>query len=189
MKSGSSNVLTSARWPLIDTIIAAVGKVYAIIAAFGTIWIFALMLLIVADVVGRNIFASPIIGVAEIAARSVVAIVFLLLPAAAISGQLIQADFILRLIRKKSVRIEHGLEAVFSVAGAAILGAVAVASWPDTQAALASGEFFGVQGIWTLPTFPFRLILVAGSALAALGFVLIAMREIGRVTEKGERRG
>ena len=66
------------------------------VAAVGTLWIVAIMLLIVADVVGRNFFAMPIIGVAEIAARSVVAIVFLMLPAAALNGTLIRADFLQR---------------------------------------------------------------------------------------------
>ncbi|TNF18077.1 MAG: TRAP transporter small permease subunit [Rhodobacteraceae bacterium] len=170
---------------LLDRVIRAVGAVYSVIAAFGVVWIFGLMVLIVADVAGRNLIAAPIIGVAEIAARSVVAIVFLLLPAAVIRGTLIQADFLLRLLRRRSGRLTHALEALFSLVGALILGAVAVASWPDTLVALTSNEFFGVQGIWTLPTFPFRLIVVGGAALSAFGFVLVALREITRVFGKG----
>jgi len=161
----------------LDRIVQLVSRVYAVFAALGAIWIFALMLLIVVDVVGRNIFAAPIIGVAEIAARSVVAIVFLLLPAACIGGSLIQADLLLRHMRNLSPAATAHIEAVFALAGALILSLIAVASWPDTIGSYTSGEFFGVQGIWTLPTFPFRSIVVGGSALGALGFLLVAMRD------------
>lgn len=163
---------------LLDRIIGVVGRIYSVLAAFGAAWIFALMLLIVADVVGRNILAAPIIGVAEIAARSVVAIVFLLLPAAALRGTFIQADLLLRHVRNRGPRIAHLIEGIFAGAGTAVFVAIAIASWPDTAASLASGEFFGVQGIWTLPTFPFRLIVVAGSGFAAFGFLLVALREL-----------
>jgi TRAP-type C4-dicarboxylate transport system permease small subunit len=44
-----------------------------ILAGIGTVWIFALMILIVVDVLGRNFFNSPVTGVAEVAGRSVVA--------------------------------------------------------------------------------------------------------------------
>lgn len=140
------------------------------VAAVGTIWIFAIMLLIVADVVGRNFLGSPITGVAEIAARSVVAIVFLMLPAAVLSGTLIRADFLLRLLELRSARAPHVIDMVFGVFGAVLLSLVATAAWPDTVGAWRNSEFFGVRGVWTLPTLPFRLIVVFGSAASALAF-------------------
>ena len=173
----------------LDRIVRAVGFVYSVLAALGAIWIFALMLLIVVDVAGRNFFAAPIIGVAEIAARSVVAIVFLLLPAAALNGSLIQADLLLRHVRKRTPRIGCLIEGWFALAGAAIFSVVAVASWPDTATSFGSGEFFGVQGIWTLPTFPFRLIVVGGAVLAAVGFVLVALREFATAITGETRNG
>ena len=42
-----------------------------VLAAVGTVWIFLMMLMVVADVVGRNFLNTPITGVAEFAARSV----------------------------------------------------------------------------------------------------------------------
>jgi len=152
-----------------------------IVAAVGTVWIFAVMLLIVADVVGRNFFAAPITGVAEIAARSVVAIVFLMLPAAALSGSLVRADFVLRLVEGSSERLPHLLDALFALAGAALFGLVALAAWPDTASAWRSAEFFGVRGVWTLPTLPFRLIIVFGAAASALAFAVLATESLGRL--------
>lgn len=188
-KAPDRSIIQRKEISLIANIICRVARVYSVVAAIGTVWIFALMLLIVADVVGRNFFDAPIVGVAEIAARSVVGMVFLLLPSAAISGKLIQADFLLRFIRRKAPRVECFLEAVFALAGASIFAVVALASWPDTHASLTSGEFFGVQGIWTLPTFPFRLIVVVGSALTSIGFVLTLIRDFGQIAMKGNSRG
>lgn len=144
------------------------------IAAIGTIWIFAIMLLIVADVVGRNFFAAPITGVAEIAGRSVVAIVFLMLPAAALKGALIRADFLVRLIRMGSPRTVHLLDMLFALVGAVLFGLVVFAAWPDTHEAWVSSEFFGVRGVWTLPTFPFHLIVVLGAGVTSLAFAAVA---------------
>lgn len=144
------------------------------IAAVGTVWIFAIMMLIVADVVGRNLLAMPITGVAEIAARSVVAIVFLMLPAAALNGSLIRADFLLRGVRHYSPRTVVVLDSVFALVGAVMFALVALAAWPDTHRAWTDAEFFGVRGVWTLPTLPFRLIIVLGSAITSLAFLTSA---------------
>ncbi|WP_037545815.1 TRAP transporter small permease subunit [Stappia stellulata] len=142
------------------------------VAAVGTLWIFAIMLLIVADVVGRNFFAMPIIGVAEIAARSVVAIVFLMLPAAALNGSLIRADFLQRGLNRLAPASVNTLEVLFGLTGAILFALVALASWPDTLRAWTSDEFFGVRGVWTLPTLPFRMIVVGGSAATSLAFLV-----------------
>lgn len=145
------------------------------VAAIGTIWIVVIMFLIVADVVGRNFLAMPIIGVAEIAARSVVAIVFLMLPAAALNGTLIRADFLQRGLRHIAPNSVLLLEAVFGLVGALLFLLVAIAAWPDTVRAWQSAEFFGVRGVWTLPTLPFRLIVVFGSAGTFVAFSVAAL--------------
>ena len=75
---------------------AILGSVAAAMSAVGTASIGALMLLIVADVIGRNFLDMPITGVAEIAARGVVAIVFLQVPAAILQKRLTRADFLVR---------------------------------------------------------------------------------------------
>lgn len=145
--------------------------VFNALAAVGTLWIFAIMLLIVADVVGRNFFTMPITGVAEIAARSVVAIVFLMLPAAALNSTLIRADFLIRLLRRAAPGSVHFLDAVFSLVGAMLFGLIALAAWPDTLSAWKTSEFFGVRGVWTLPTLPFRSLIVFGSVATSIAFL------------------
>jgi len=75
---------------------AALSMAAAVLSSIGTVWIAALMFLVVGDVIGRNFMNAPITGVAEIAARSVVAIVFLQVAHAIMQGRLTRADFLIR---------------------------------------------------------------------------------------------
>ncbi|MBY6117178.1 TRAP transporter small permease [Mameliella alba] len=157
---------------------AVLGSVAAAMSAIGTAAIGALMLLIVADVIGRNLLDLPITGVAEIAARTVVAIVFLQVPAAILQRRLTRADFLVRRIGKSSPATVSILEALFCLAGAVVFALIVWASWPKLVSAWGSSEFFGVQGIWTIPTWPFRGITVLGAAIAALAALYRAGQEL-----------
>ena len=147
---------------------ATLGSVAAGISAVGTAGIGALMLLIVADVIGRNFLDMPITGVAEIAARGVVAIVFLQVAAAILQKRLTRADFLMRRIGGVSPGAVSAMEAAFCLCGAVIFGLIVWSSWPKFVEAWASAEFFGVQGVWTIPTWPFRGITVFGAGIAVL---------------------
>ena len=143
-----------------------------VLAAIGTLWIFFLMFLVVADVVGRNFLDSPITGVAEFAARSVAAIVFLQLAAAILSGKMTRSDFLLRLLARRSPRTVTALEVAFALIGALLFAALAFISWPEWMAAWSGNEYFGVQGVYTIPTWPFRGLLVAGSLMASVAYLM-----------------
>ena len=147
---------------------AVLGSVAAIMSSIGTAWIGVLMAIIVADVVGRNFLDAPITDVSEIAARSVVAIVFLQVAAAILQGRLTRADFLIRRIEGSSPRAAALIEALFCLTGAVVFGLILWASWPKFVDAWTTSEFFGVQGVFTIVTWPFRGITVLGSAVAAL---------------------
>lgn len=147
---------------------AVLGTVAAIMSSFGTLCIGGLMALVVVDVFGRNFFNSPITGVSEIAARTVVAIVFLQVAAAIQQKRLTRADFLVRRLEHKSPNVVHALEMFFALTGAVVFMLICWASWPKLMSAWQSAEFFGVQGVFTIPTAPFRAITVLGSAVAAL---------------------
>lgn len=142
-----------------------------VFAAVGTVWIFCMMLLIVADVVGRNFFDSPITGVAEFAARSVASIVFLQLAAAICSGRMTRSDFLLKFIHRFSPAAVKFLEVFNVVVGASLFLALAYISWPHLVEAFEIKEFFGVQGVFTVVTWPFRALIVLGSVMAALSYI------------------
>lgn len=147
---------------------ATLGLAAALLSSIGTVWIGGLMLLVVADVIGRNFLNAPITGVSEIAARSVVAIVFLQVSHAILQGRLTRADFLIRRIGARLPLTRRGLEAGFALAGAIVFALIVWASWGKTVTSWTTAEFFGVQGVFTIPTFPFRAITIIGAALACL---------------------
>ncbi len=142
-----------------------------VMAAVGTVWIFLMMALVVADVVGRNLLNLPITGAAEFAARSVGSIVFLQLAAAVCAGRMTRSDFLLRLIGRRSPAAFKVLEVFNVVVGCLLFLALAAIAWPEFREALNSAEYFGVQGVYTVPTWPFRGLIVAGSVAAALAYL------------------
>jgi TRAP-type C4-dicarboxylate transport system permease small subunit len=150
--------------------------VFNMLAAVGTVWIFFLMLLVVADVVGRNFLDKPITGVAEFAARSVAAIVFLQLPAAIGAGKMTKSDFLQRILSRRSPRAVAVMESVFAALAALLFLALAWISWPEWISSWKGNEYFGVQGVYMIPTWPFRGLLVAGSIMAAVAYVLTIPR-------------
>jgi TRAP-type C4-dicarboxylate transport system permease small subunit len=163
---------------------AILGTVAASLSAVGTAAIGALMLLIVADVIGRNFLDLPITGVSEIAARTVVAIVFLQVPAAILQKRLTRADFLVRRLEQSSPRLVVWIETVFCVVGAIVFSLILWASWSKFTGSWGSSEFFGVQGVWTIPTWPFRGITVLGSAIAVLSALYRAVEEMRSIGER-----
>ena len=151
-----------------------------VVAAIGTLWILVLMGVIVADVLGRNFLDSPISGVAEVAGRSVVAIVFLQITSAVLGGGLTRADFLTRVIERSAPLVMRVLNVLFALTGALVFAAIVYASYPDLIAAWRRAEFFGVPGVWTVPTYPFRAIIVIGAAGAATAYFGLAVGHLLR---------
>lgn len=143
-----------------------------LLASIGTLWIFLIMCLVVADVIGRDFLDSPLTGVAEFSARSVASIVFLQLAAAICSNRMTRSDFLLNLLGKRAPGAVKALDICNAVVGAALFAALAWMAWPEFSQSWSSGEFYGVQGVYSVPAWPFRGLLVAGSAAAALCYLL-----------------
>ena len=145
----------------------------------GVVWIFALMFLICADITGRTLFDSPLQAVPEIVALSLIACVFLQLAFAASMGRLTRAEILIAHLRRERPVAALSFETLFALLGAAVLSLLAAGAWPDFWRAFRTGEFVGVEGIYTLPITPIKLIVVIGSVAAALGF-LTQLRSGGR---------
>lgn len=143
-----------------------------LLASVGTVWIFVIMCLVVADVIGRDFLNRPITGVSEFSGRSVASIVFLQLAAAVCSGRMTRSDFLLNLISKRSRGAVTVLEVFNALVGAALFAALAVIALPEFRQSWASGEFYGVQGVYSVLAWPFRGLIVAGSLAAALCYLM-----------------
>ena len=151
------------------------------LAAIGTAWTFGLMCLICADVIGRSFLNAPITGVAEIAAHSVVGIVFLQIGATIYSRRMTRADFLIDRIVAAFPPLGRAIETLFMLVGAGVMAFIAQAAWGPMWNSMGLREFFGVQGLFTVPTWPFRGLIVLGSAAGALAYLVLFAVEARRL--------
>ena len=76
----------------------------------GVVWVFALMFLICADIIGRTVFDSPIRGVTEIVSLSLVACVFLQIAYAIHQTRLTLAEVLINRLEQRNAVLDHRVE-------------------------------------------------------------------------------
>lgn len=148
------------------------------LAALGTALIGLLMLIICADIVARNLLGSSLPLVSELGALLLVMIVCLQLAATVRADRLARTEVFFVTFREARPRAGALVSAVFNLVGAAVIGAIAWASLAILQKDYSSGEFIGVTGIATLPTWPFRALILLGMAVAALQFAVATVLDL-----------
>lgn len=156
----------------------AFGRLIDGLNAIGSVVIAAVMLLMCADVAMRNSFNQPIDGVAELVATSIIVIVFLQLPATLRHGRMSRADLYIDPLLARRPRAGRRLRAVFSMFGVFACAVIAYATWPVLGRAWGDSEFWGVEGVFTFPTWPMRAVVLLGAALAALQYLLLALQDL-----------
>ncbi len=161
------------------------GRLFVITADWasrlGSVWYFALMLLVAADVAARELFSAPIRGVFEITAYSIIGGTFLQLAASQVHQRMIRADFLLQAIEVSRPTTASALETAASVVGAAIMAIAAVHSWPLLARAYREAEAVGVPGEFSFLIWPFRLVVMFCCALTCLAFCATALRRMGAI--------
>lgn len=136
----------------------------------GSVLIVGLVLLIGADVLGRNLFAAPISGVPEMVKLSIVAIVFLQAPQALKAGRMTRSDALIERINDRFPKVGGVMETVFDLLAVFVVGAIFYATWPIFTKSWARGDFVGAAGDFTAPTWPVKLMILIGAALLLLQF-------------------
>lgn len=150
------------------------------LSAVGTVWIFFLMVLICADVIGRGAFAHPILGVPEMVQFSIVGIVFLQLPETLRAGGLTRSDALLGRLLERLPRLGHLLQFVYHGVGAALFAVVLVTTWPLMTQAYHDGDFYGSTGVVQIPTWPLKAIILAGCASMVVQFALFSWQDFSK---------
>ncbi|MFX4296224.1 MULTISPECIES: TRAP transporter small permease subunit [Roseobacteraceae] len=140
-----------------------------------TLWILGLMVLIVCDILGRETLGRPIAGVPEMVKYSIVGIVFLQIAHTHRNGEMIRSDGILGMARRRWPVAGLVMDLFAQICGAVFAATLAWAVWPKVVRAYERGEMEGVQGHFTLPVWPFLALIVLGSVLLAVSFLLTAM--------------
>jgi tripartite ATP-independent transporter DctM subunit len=157
---------------------SAPSKLAALVGALnaaGVVWVFALMFLIAADITARSLFDSPIAGVTEMVSLSLVASVFLQLAHAVLHGRLMRVEMFLTPLAQRAPAAASAWRASFALLAVAVLVALVLGSWPDLTSSWMTAEFAGVEGIFTVPVWPIKLIIVGGAAIAAVELI----RQVG----------
>ena len=152
-------------------LLAALDRATSLANVAGSLLILGLVLLIAADVAGRNAFGAPISGVPEMVSRSIVAIVFLQAPQALRAGRFTRSDGLIDILHRRTPRLARGLEVAFDLIGFGVIAAILYAHWPILARAWTRGDFVGAVGDFTAPTWPVKAALALGAALLALQFL------------------
>lgn len=167
------------------------GKFWALLvdglAAAGTFLILVLMAIICADILARNALGASLPLVSELGALLLVMIVALQLATTVRADRLARTEIFYTGFCVRHPRAGAGLSSLFNLTGAAVVGGIAYASIGILQKDWASGEYIGVTGIATFPTWPFRCLILLGMAIAAIQFVLLALRDFSLVFTGGDK--
>lgn len=154
---------------------SAWGQLLGGMSAVGSILICLIMTLICLEVVLRSAFNISIPGVADVVAVSIVAIVFLQLSAALRSNRMVQTEIFIEKFVPRHPSVGHLLLVVLDLAGALMFGIIAWASKKPLVESWIDNDFFGVVGIFTAPTWPTLLIVVIGSVMTSIQYLLNAL--------------
>lgn len=145
--------------------------------ALGTVWIFLLMLLINSDILGRELFSTPVRGTTELLALSIVGIVFLQLGHALMSGRMTRSDMLIENLLIARPRAGRALQGVFNLLGVVFLVIIFWGSLALFEEAIEIGEYVGAAGDFTAPTWPIRLLILIGAAATGLQYLIMAWQD------------
>lgn len=132
---------------------------------------FLLSFVVLADVLGRDLFGRPLQGTKELVEISIVMILWLQTAYAIRSGGMIWVD---ALHTHLPARAQRGCEVFGALLGIAFFALVCWGSIDPALYAWRSNEFEG-EGALRIPVWPARFLVVIGSFLAAVNYLLIAI--------------
>lgn len=144
----------------------------------GTAWIFVLMAIINADVLSRFLFNAPIDGVPEMVSLSIVGIVFLQLSDAVRAGRLTRSDGFFNKIVASRPKLGLVLNTFYDCCGIVFFVAILFGAIPMFFEAYHGNFYAGTQGIFTVPVWPIRLILVISCITIVLVFLTFIWRHV-----------
>lgn len=147
----------------------------------GTLWILALMGLIVVDVLGRWLLNAPVPGVPLIVSHSIVGIVFLQLASTLEAGRLTRTSVFIGGLMARTPFAASWYQLVFHLLGVAVLGAITWGTFPELLKSWASGEWVGTDTAVSFPIWPLKALIVAGAAATALQFAIMAGRDLATI--------
>lgn len=139
-----------------------------------SVWAMGLALLIVADIIGNNLYGRAIPGVREIVISSIVMIVYLQLGYAIRSHSMLRADTLLSVMpdvmRRFVLGLGYLLGGVFFLMILRGTVGAAIHAW-------STSEFWG-EGALRVPVWPTRFMILFGSGLAIVNYIVAALIDV-----------
>lgn len=142
---------------------------------------FALCFLVVADVIGRVVFNSPVKGTTEIVSLSVVIVCWMQAGFAIRSGGMLHVDMF---VSRGGPRTQSAFAALAALAGLVFFALICWGSVEGAQHAWTSGEYEG-EGAMRVPVWPARFVLILGAAVAAFSYALLLVQHLASLA-RGE---
>lgn len=146
--------------------------------AAGTAMVLVIMAAILADVLGRLLFARPLPGTPEIVAMSIAVIVFLQFPSTLRAQRVIAADGLLGLLGARRPRAQRVVLAVHHAVGAVMFAVVCRFVVPKVHEAWAAQDYYGSLSVFTFPKWPVFAVIAFGCATMALQYALLAFEHL-----------
>jgi TRAP-type C4-dicarboxylate transport system permease small subunit len=137
---------------------------------------FLLCFLVLADVVGRVVFNSPVKGTTEIVSLSIVVICYLQAGYAIRSGGMLHVEMF---VSKASPRGQSIMAAIAALAGLGFFALVCFGSLEGASHAWTTNEFEG-EGAMRVPVWPARFVLVFGTLMASISYLLLFIEDCAR---------
>ncbi len=159
---------------ILSYLLLVFNRIIEALNAIGTVWVAAMMVLICGDIFGRALFNSPIIGVPEIVRVSVVGIVWLQMAYTLKIGGHLRSNIILD---RLSINWQHIIEVLGCILGILVFSLAAYTSWDVMIEGWRIKEFEGELPV-RVPVYPIRTIVLIGTFLTMVQFVVILCQNI-----------
>ena len=157
---------------------SALGTLITSSNALASVWVFLMMLGVVADVLGRFLFNTPIVGTTEMITLSIVSVLYLQLAYTLRSGSMTRSDAAISRLTKRHPRTGYALDLVFSFAGLMLMIAIMSMAWPKSIDAYQNGFYVGVVDVFTFPDWPRLAIVFVGCGLTGLQFLFFIVKNL-----------
>lgn len=139
----------------------------SIMDGIAAISVFAIMLLITADVLSRLLLNKPFAGTAEIVSSIIIIVCFLEIPYVAVKGAHVRTTM---LYDKVGVKGKLFIDLIAAVLGVLVYAFIIKASWGNLLHAIAIKEA-EIAGSVHITTIPGRFSIIFGSGLMILEFI------------------
>ena len=157
-------------------------RVSRALMTFAAFWAFALAFYILVDVVARNM-GVQIDGTAELAANSIVIIVFMQLAFCVHIRGMLRAEF---LTHRLPVFAANLLNLFSAILGILFFAAIVAGTFEPAINSWIVGEWEGPEN-FHVPVWPARFAVLIGSALAVVSYLLAAAEILRHMTQRPQQ--